>query len=170
MKMESMSKNIVAIITELQKVQVLMRLTLNDVNDPYQMAVSQIQINEASDPKNPNARILPYPFDPEATIDDGSFIRAYYNNGDFDDSEVIAESNIFIDIIVAKSLWLIHDSNLNESRIRPYEMMGHIINKVGKRSLGSTIRLKINGYQHMSVNTKFECIRLYCEYYSVESN
>jgi hypothetical protein len=118
-------------------------------------------------PTSPDGKIFPYPFDTDATEVDGSFIRVYYNDGEFDSSEVIAESQLHIDIVVAKSLWLINDGQ--RSMIRPYEIMGRVIDMIGGRGLSTTIKLDVKGYQHLYVNTKFDCIRIYCEYFSVET-
>jgi hypothetical protein len=165
MKMESMSNNIVNIMFELSKNEGLARLLVNNVDNPFETPV-----NNSTSLITPNAnesKIYPYPFDPEATVTDGSFIRVYYNDGEFSDNEAIAESQLHIDIIVAKSLWLINDGQ--KSLIRPYEIMGRVIDMVGKKSLNSTIKLKFEGYQHLAVNTKFDAIRLYSNYMSVES-
>lgn len=165
MKMESMSKNIVNIMTELAKNEGLARLLVNNVSNPFNTPV--LDKNRLIIPDATESKIYPYPFDIEATVKDGSFIRVYYNNGDFNDNEVIAESQLHIDIIVARSLWLINDGS--RSMIRPYEIMGRVIDMVGKRSLNSTIKLKFEGYQHLYINPKFDAIRLYSTYMSIES-
>lgn len=165
MKMESMSRNIVNIMTELSKNEGLARLIVNNESNPFTKPVedkSKLIIPNADESK-----IFPYPFNIEATIKDGSFIRVYYNNGDFNENEIIAESQLHIDIIVARSLWLINDGE--KSMIRPYEIMGRIFDMLGKRSLNSTIKLKFEGYQHLYINPKFDAIRLYSSYMSVET-
>jgi len=176
MKMESMSKNVVDIMFQLTKNNGLIELlTNNDGSLPLLRDGTALSVKiESSDIRNklitPNAsesKIFPYPFDSEATDTDGSFIRVYYNDGEFNDNEVIAESQLHIDIIVAKSLWLINDGE--RSMIRPYEIMGRVMDMVGKRSLNSTIKLKFEGYQHLYINSKFDSIRLYANYMSVET-
>lgn len=165
MMMESMSKNIIAVMQELSKNEGLARLLVNDVSNPFVTPVpnKSLLINPTSE----YAKIFPYPFDVDATVEDGSFLRVYYNNGDFNENETIAESQIHIDIVVAKSLWLINDGA--RSMIRAYEIMGRIKELIGTRSNNSTIKLEIKSYQHLYINTKFDCMRLYCEYYSVET-
>lgn len=166
MKMETMSKNVVAVMQELSKNEGLARLLVNNDPNPFTKAITF----DKSRLINPNAvecKIFPYPFETDATTVDNSFIRVYYNNGDFSDNEVIAESQLHIDIVVAKSLWLVNDGQ--RSLLRPYEIMGRVIDLVGKRSNNNTIKLKFEGYQHLYVNPKFDAIRLYSNYMSIET-
>lgn len=155
--------------------EMLARILSNDVPDPYKRkldgnfvypapTVAQLVKPDAS-----TARIFPYPFDPDATTLDGSFIRVYYNDGDFNGNEAIAESQIHIDIVCSKEndIWLINNDN-NESLIRPYDIAGRVVDLVGKNSIGTGVKLKFTGFQHLYINTKFDCIRLYAEYMSVE--
>lgn len=166
MKLVSLSKNIVDIMIQLSNNDGLAMLLANNDDNPFSPTLPAVNKLKLLIPDSPDAKIFPYPFDPEAQIEDSSFIRAYYNNGDFD-GEIIAESQLHIDIIVAKSLWLInHDGR---SLIRPYEIMGRITDILGSRSNNNTIRLKFTGWQHLAVNSKFDAIRLYCEYMSVEA-
>lgn len=160
MRMESMSKNVVAIMQQLTKNQGLARLLVNNDSTPFDTPV--VDSNKLM-----MTKIFPYPFDPDAQTIDESFIRVYYNDGDFDEIEVIAESNLHVDIIVARSLWLINDGE--RSMIRPYEIMGRVMDSIGKRSLNSTIKIKFDSYQHLYVNPKYDCIRLYANYMSVET-
>lgn len=168
MRTESMSKNIVNIISELAKNDGLIRLLANDIEKPLSKP-SQIGLSSLVNPKNSESRILPFPFDVDATTEEGSFLRIYYNDGEFDESGVIAESKIHIDIICSRNLWLINDDNSNYSLIRPYEILSRIVSTIGRRSANPIIRLDIQGYQHLYINKKFDAIRLYCEYMSVET-
>lgn len=167
MKLESMSKNIVKIMGELVKNDALNMMLVNNVLNPFDSKLPTINPEKLIIPNNPESKIYPYPFDPDATISDASFIRVYYNDGAFNENEVIAESQIHIDIIVAKSLWLIN--NGIESQIRPYEIMSRILTMLGTTSLNKTIKLKFEGYQHLYVNPKYDSIRLYANYMSVET-
>lgn len=196
MKLESMSKNIVTIMKQLSINDGLARLLLYNIENPLDTGeydnlqdVKRITGNDISyyklnsnnkyylpspdgsikliNPTSKESKILPVPFDTEAVLEDGSFIRVYYNDGEFNENEVIAQSQLHIDIICARSLWLMH--NNVDSLIRPYEIMGRVIDLLGSRSLNKTIRLKFEGYQHLYINTKFDAIRLYCNYMSVET-
>lgn len=167
MKLETMSKNIVNIMFALAKNPMLGKLLVHDVKNPYNPTLATPKVADLIKPDSSVAKIFPYPFDPDATTLDGSFIRVYYNDGDFNSNETIAESQLHIDIIVSKTLWLI--DNGNDSLIRPYDIAGRVVDLVGRNSLNSTIKLNFKGYQHLYINTKFDCIRLYAEYMSVES-
>lgn len=167
MKLETMSKNIVGVMMTLAKNEMLGRLLIHDINNPYDLSLPKPDVSNLVKPDSSTAKIFPYPFDPEATTHNGSFIRIYYNDGDFNSNETIAESQLHIDIIVSKDLWLIN--NGEESLIRPYDIAGRVVDLVGRRSINSTVKLKFTGYQHLYVNRKFDCIRLYAEYMSVEA-
>lgn len=157
-----MSKNVISVMNALSSMDGIAMLLKNTNKTPYKTAVT-----EADKKALLMTKIFPYPFDTEATVTDDVFIRIYYNDGEFNSNETIAESQLHIDIIVAKSLWLIND-NLGNGEIRPYSLMGRIVDRVGRNNVGGT-KLNFTGYQHLYVNTQFECIRLYAEYMSVES-
>lgn len=154
-------------MSELSKNDGLAKLLVNNVSNPFSSDLPQIDNSKLINPKSNLCRIYPYPFDPEAQVEDASFIRVYYNNGEFNENEIISETLIHIDIIVAKNLWLINDGQ--RSMIRPYEIVSRVTDMVGKRSLNTTIKLDFNGWRHLAVNTKFDAIRLYSEYYTIET-
>jgi hypothetical protein len=129
------------------------------------MEKKNIQIIKQSDSF---CRISPTPFDPEATIEDKSMIRAYYSTGELD-GERIRESSFVIDIIVSKNLWLAWDESYKKEFIRPYEIMEEIVNTIGRRSGNPIITMPFNGFQHLSVNSKFDAIRLFSDYFSPET-
>ena len=167
MKLESMSKNIVGTMITLSRNEMLRRLIC--VNDnPYDLTKPIPEYQEVINPSSEKARIHPYAFNAENSEEEvGVFVRVYYNDGDFNENEVIAESQLHVDIICHKDLWLIN--NGRESIIRPYDIAGRVIDLVGRRSIGTHSKLKFTGYQHLYINRKFECIRLYAEYMSVET-
>ena len=165
MKMETMSRNIVSICTELAKNEGIAMLLVNDVKTPFDTVLNP----PVDKSKLVLTKIFPYPFDLEATVEDGSFIRVYYNDGEFNSNEVIAESQLNIDIVVSMSLWLIRDDISKKSLIRPYEIMGRVLDVIGRRSNNTTIKLNFDGYQHLYINPKFDAIRLYSNYMSIET-
>lgn len=166
-KLNTLSKNVVDIMTALSKNEGLARLLFHDVDNPFKSDLPVIDSAKLINQKSELCRIFPVPFDPEATIDDRSFIRVYYNQGEFNSNEVIQELYLHIDIIVAKSLWLCNDGS--KPLIRPYEIMDRVVDLIGHRSANKNIRVKFDGWQHLAVNTKYDAIRLYSEYYSVET-
>lgn len=178
-KMNYLSDNIIKIMNELSKDEGLVKLLLNNEDCPIQTdlpnefvlsgSTNDKKYRKIIKPNDDFCRISPIPFTPEAITDDNSFIRVYYNIGEFDGSEVINELQLNIDIVVAKSLWLIHDKDRNKSQIRPYEIMARIVDRIGKRSGNPLIQVDFNGFQHLSVNTKFDAIRLYSEYFNIKA-
>lgn len=165
-KVNNLSTNVIDVMSTLKDNDGLAELLTNNTSNPFTTPVKDKSV--LINPKNNNCKIFPYPFDPEAQLEDSSFIRVYYSRGDFNENEVIQEMTMNIDVIVAKSLWLINDGQ--RSLIRPYEIMDRIIDTVGYRSVNGKIRLKITGWQHLAINTRFEAIRLYCDYYNVEAD
>lgn len=166
-KLNNLSKNIVDIMNQLAKNEALARLLTHNVSNPFDSNLPAINKKNLITPDSATSKIFPVPFDPDANIVDTSFIRVYYNKGDFDSSETIQEMALFIDIVVAKSLWLINDGK--RSLIRPYEIMERVIDMVGKKSVGASTKVTFDGWQHLAVNTKFDAIRLYSSYWNVES-
>jgi hypothetical protein len=166
-KINTLSKNIIDVMVALSKNEGLARLLVHNVDNPFASSLPVIDKTKLVNPKSELCKIHPYPFDPDATIEDSSFIRVYYNQGDFNENQVIQEMNLHVDIIVAKSLWLCNDGS--KSLIRPYEIMDRVIDMIGHRSGNPTIKVKFDGWQHLAVNTKFDAIRLYSDYFSVET-
>lgn len=170
MKIDTMSKNIVRILQALSKNDGLVDLLINDVEDPFNATRPEgFENKDIVKFKSEFCRISPIPFSPQAQVSDMSFIRAYYNTGGLgrDNFDVITESQINIDIIVARNLWLINRNG--EPLIRPYEIMDIITDTIGKRSIDPIVKLDFTGFQHLAVNTQFDAIRLYADYYSVEA-
>lgn len=160
-KTEHMSKSIVDIMTQLSKNKGLIQLLYNNSDNPFTKIVdTDRKLIGVSD----DTKISPLPFNPEAQQDDASFLRIYYNIGEFDSAEVVMSGEIHIDIVVAKSLWLINDGK--RSLIRPYEIMGRVFDMVGRRSAQPIV--KFEGFQHLPVNSKFDAIRLYANTFNVK--
>ena len=174
-KPNNLSKNVVNVMKRLSGNEGLARLLMNsgvrplDVSPPNDW--SKLIMKQDSE----YCRIKPVPFDPEAMTEDMCFIRVYYNQGEFSSNEKIRELNLHVDIIVAKSMWLIETKDLSNGgiyvpQIRPYEIMDRVLDLVGKNSVTSPIKLKFDGFQHLAVNNKFDAIRLYSDYFDVETN
>lgn len=179
MKIRTMSDNVVDVMQSLRYNDRLVNLLLIDSTDSPFTIESRPKGFESNtsnmDKKNIQiinqnssfCRISPTPFNPNAEEEDKSMIRVYYNQGEFD-SEIISESTLHIDIIVAKSIWLAYDQTESRLIIRPYEMIETVMDTVGRLSGNPTIRLNFEGWQHLAVNTKFDAIRLYAEYFKPE--
>ncbi|QOV08240.1 putative tail terminator protein [Bacillus phage Kirov] len=165
MRLDSLSKNVVKVMKTLCLNEGLVKLLANNQYNPFDTSIPVIKNPyDLINPNSVNCKIKPFPFEVEATTQDGSYIRVYYNDAEFNENEVIAETRLHIDIICAKSLWLIEGS-----MIRPYEILARVTNMVGQRAVGNNIKLKFNGFQHLAVNEKFDAIRLYSDYFTVET-
>lgn len=168
MKLEYLSRNVTDVMSSLARNEALVQLLVNNDDTPYHAIPADYKMGDIAKPKKAGCKIFPFPFDPNAQTKDGSFIRVYYNIGFLNSNETIADLKMHIDIIVAKNLWLI--SNGDKALIRPYEIMSRVIDMVGKNNAGSLITLKFDDFRHFPVNNKFESIRLYASYMSVQTS
>lgn len=185
MKLESMSTQLLNILFELVRTdgsgkpihQGLLKLLNSNDSSPYKSDdVTSDIANMMINPTSNDMKIFPYPFDLDATMKESSFIRIYYNSGAFNDNEVILESKIIVDVVVARGLWLINndDGKISQgdvkSLIRPYEIMSQLVSILGRSGFNFlTLDMSFNNFQHLYVNDKFDCIRLYANYMSVET-
>ena len=111
-------------------------------------------------------RVKPYPFNSIAQEKHQCFIRIYFNQGSIDKGGFIAKNQINIDIIVSQGLWLTSDPSKKLKLIRPYAIMSRLIDVLESERMD---RLpKPTGYSHLTVNEKFECIRIYANLTSTE--
>ena len=111
-------------------------------------------------------RVKPYPFNSIAQEKHQCFIRIYFNQGSIDKGGFTAKNQINIDIIVSQGLWLTSDPNKQLKLVRPYAIMSRLIDILESERMD---RLpKPTGYSHLTVNEKFECIRIYANLTSTE--
>lgn len=172
MKIQTLSTNVIDIMQSLSNHERLANLLVIDKDegnfaeksDRPKGFVDNSQLFRQNDKF---CRISPTPFNPNAEESDKSMIRVYYNQAEFD-AEIISESTLHIDIIVAKNLWLAYDTFTNSSIVRPYAMIDAIMDSVGRRSLNPLVSVKFTGWQHLAVNTRFDAIRLYADYFRPE--
>lgn len=152
---ELMSDNLAIILGELINNQNIVKYISYNVKDP----LSQPDITLPA--KNlVESKIHPYPFDPITTTEESVEIRVYYPEGVIDGSKAIVETTVFVDIVCAKSLWLINDG---KSAIRPYMIMKELFQHFNKNSVSTVGRLDIQGFSHLHVNDRFDAIRLHTE-------
>ncbi|MGL6081359.1 MAG: hypothetical protein ACRC4N_02480 [Gammaproteobacteria bacterium] len=167
MNFDSMSRNLTDLLKKLSKNDTLCKLLLNASAEPLKDDIPKNTYSEIIRPSSESARIFPYPFAEDSTDKDKVFLRVYYNNGALNENETIGEAQIHIDIVCAKSLWLIRTEN--GSSIRPYEIMSRVMDSIGKKSIGSGIKVSFERYQHLYVNQQFDAIRLYANYMTIET-
>lgn len=171
---DRMSSNVVAIMNALSQNETIFKLLyfhdLRPMN--HELENPQTEIDKKAKEvfidgliknlKSEHNRISPLPFNPEATTEEKVFIRVYYNQGDITGGQLVNNSQINIDIICAKNLWLIEDNIRQLGLIRPYAIMSRVIEEVGTRNDFNEIKVgNCTGFQHLTVNAQFECIRLF---------
>lgn len=111
-------------------------------------------------------RIKPSPFNSMAQEKHQCFIRVYFNQGSIDKGGFIAKNQMNIDIIVSHGLWLTTDPEQQLKLVRPYAIMSRVIDILESESINKLPTP--TGYTHLTVNEKFECIRIYANLVSTE--
>ncbi len=115
-------------------------------------------------------KIRAYPFNPEPAEEQDVSIRVYYSNGSFTDANVYSRSQLTIDIICSHDVWLTSDEGVdgNIKLIRPYAIMRRVNDVL--QSLKMDKLPAPTGYSHLTVNSVFECIRIYAKDVSIEKD
>lgn len=161
LKINNISSNLVLIMQEIVNNQTLCKYLNYNQSNPLTQANLTLPANSLI-----MTKVFPYPFDVKTEQIDISQLRIYYPKGDFGSNQVIENTDIWFDIVVAKSkeLWLVNDGT---ALIRPYEIMKNIINHFDGKSVSTVGRLKFNRFYHVSVNEKFDCVRLVAEMFTI---
>lgn len=152
-KLELLSDNLTIILNELLNSQEVAKY----LTYPYGNAIERPNVTLPAKSlmmKN----VFPYPFNPKIQTEDCSQIRVYYPDGEIDDSEAWLDTDVFFDIVVAKTLWLVSDSE--REAIRPYEILRYLIEHFKDRSIGTVGKLKFSRFVHLNVNENFDAIRI----------
>jgi hypothetical protein len=149
------SDNIVIIIEELIGIQKLAKYLVHNENNPLTQPDLIVPVKDLV-----GSKIFTYPFDPIANTTACSNIMIYYPQCDFQADGAIAIAPIYIDIVIAKSLWLINDG---KPQIRPYMIMKEIMQHFDDRSFNTLGILHFHGFTHVNVNGQFDCIRIIAE-------
>ena len=160
--MGHMSNNVVDVMKALADNYGIRALLYIDEDNPLDKehredVPSNLEIIKQNSDKN---RISPVSFNMNAQIDDRTEIRVYYNIGRFSTEGRHIDYNMHIDIVCAKNLWMITDTNGN-SKIRPYEIMSRIFDVIGQRNINQINIGKPVQFQMLSVNERFDAIRIY---------
>lgn len=157
-KLDVLAPNLITILSEVMKVQDIAKYLTYNVDTP----LMQPDVDSSS----LMFKVLyPFPFDMEANYEDCTQLRVYYPQGIFTENQQFAETSIYFDIIVARSLWLV--SNGEISSIRPYEIMRLIVNQFDKKSIDTLGRIEFLRFDHLNVNEKYDCIRIQAEMVSM---
>lgn len=166
---ERMSTNIVMIMDALASNQAIFELLYFEDDKPFShdleidtVAKNYFEQKTITKSNSMVQRISPIPFNPNVQETSQVFIRVYYNQGSFDGTNIIGNHQLNIDIICAKDLWLINDTVHKLPLVRPYSIMARVIDVLGKGTNADGLNIgEFNGFKHLTVNEKFECIRLY---------
>lgn len=116
--------------------------------------------------KDDNQKIKAYPFDPEPALSEGIFIRVYFSDGALGKDEVYSKSQLNLDIICSHDMWLTSDSSSKVRIIRPYGLLNRI-NKLLTKEKKDKLPVP-TGFTHLTVNSKFECLRIYLDTVAIE--
>lgn len=151
-KLELLSPNLVLILKEVLNIQNICKLLYYNQTNPLSQPNLILPANNLM-----FNLVFPYPFNPDVTIQDCSQLRIYYPSGQLKNNEIVGDINLIFDIIVAKNLWLINDG---DSKIRPYEIISELISYFSKNSINTVGRLHFERFNHLTVNEKFDALRL----------
>lgn len=170
--MHQMSNNIVDVMQALSKNKGIRALLYIDDEEPFHPKNDEFipTAREILDPRSDKRRISPVSFDMNAQINDRTEIRVYYNVGRFDSTGKHIDYNMHIDIICAKELWLIRDPIKGRSLIRPYELMSRVFDVIGHRNLNNLNIGRPTQFQMLSVNERFDAIRIYYNTRDISGN
>lgn len=154
-KLQLLSPNLVMMLQEVLKDEEIVKyLNYND-KTPLSKPSPTLPANDLMLNK-----VFPFPFDVNVTTEEGSQVRIYFPKGFFKSKEIVTDTVVVFDIVVAKSLWLVNDG---DPKIRPYEIMKNIVNLFSDKNIGTIGRLNFDNFTHLLINEKFSGIRLYAE-------
>lgn len=151
MKLELLSDNLVLILNEICKYQNICKLIYYDKDNPLSQADLVLPYNSLI-----KTRLLPYMTNPEVLTRDITQVCIYYPSCDFVNGDVIEMNKVHFDVICGKTLWLINDG---EVKFRPYEIMKEI-KYIFNDSISTIGKIHFQGFRHIPVNEKFDCVRL----------
>lgn len=166
---EKMSHNIVRIIDELANNEHIYKLLSNPTDspfdpydDPEKEKASQISFENKDIAKNngPKQQIFAFPFSIEAKTNYDVNIRVYYNEGTFRNNGIMTNAQMNVDIICSQRMWLYMVKKEKLRLIRPYSIMNQIVNNIFRAETSNILGRPV-GYNHFTVNSKYECIRIY---------
>lgn len=153
MKLELLSDNMVLILEYMMNNQNLCKLINYDEKNPIEKTNLLLPASGLLFTK-----LFPYPFNPEVIREDCTQINVWCPQGEFDDSGSISIADVVIDIVVAKSLFLINIDG--RPKLRPYETMKEVIKTFKGQSIGTLGKLKFQSFMHITANELFDVFRL----------
>ena len=156
MKIELLSENLIIILQEVMKQQYLCKLIKYNESNPLSQTNLVLPASSLL-----MTSIFPYPFDSTVIIEDCIQLRIWVYKGDFQGAD-ISINDVFLDIIVAKSLFLITIDG--KPKLRPYAIMKELIKTFDGLSISTLGKLHFKDYAHIPLNgTKFDLFRIRAE-------
>lgn len=165
-KLSGLSKQIITILNEVKENETLLQLLINNETNPFSREVTEEQKKKAFDVSDPDCKLLPIAFSPEATAKDEVFLRVYINSAELKDNGVNLKATLCFDIICAKSLWLIKTET--ESLIRPWEIASHLISQFDKYDMEGVGIIDFSGTSYLSVSNNYDALRIYAETLTID--
>lgn len=159
-KLNQLSPILVKVIGELIKNQNICKYLYYNEDNPLEQSDLSLPMHDLVVVGNKNRKIFPYPFNPNVSTDNCSQIRLFYDKGEFK-GRTLEFNGLFIDIIVAKDLWLIRD--VDSICIRPYEILSEIVSMFHDKDFGIGTKINFQDFGHVFVNDHFDCIRVITE-------
>lgn len=167
-KLDNLSKSVIAIMKVILTNKNVMQLVVRDNDKPFEKNVTDEELLKVGNPLDKeNGRVLPFPFSPFASTKEQTTIRAYFPTGKLDSSSVWRDTDIIIDIVVARGIWLI-ENEVREHEIRPYRIMSELVTLLDKEAVDPMGKLEFKGFEHLSVNQEFDAIRMFFKFDSID--
>lgn len=167
-KLDNLSKSVIVLMNKISKNRDIMQLLLKNSDTPFREPATDEEIKQAKNPLDVvHGKILPFPFSPTASTKEQTTIRVFFPTGTLDSSSVWSNSDVVIDIVVARGLWLIKNER-NEYEVRPYRIMSELVTDLSNEVIHPMGLLKVSGFEHLSVNQEFDALRLFINFDSIE--
>ena len=155
MKIELLSENLIIILQEVMKQQNLCKLIKYNQSNPLSQTDLVLPASSLL-----MTSIFPYPADVETITEDCVQLRCWIPGGKFAGAD-ISINDIFMDIVVAKSLFLITIGG--KPMLRPYVIMKELIDTFDGNSIATLGKLGFKTFAHLTANSKFDLFRIKAE-------
>lgn len=169
--MDKMSNAVVRVLDKLAQDEEIFKLLYyrDDISLRYDLQNDPVALeafNNRSIIKNKNDMqyIKAYPFSSEPTTTEDVSIRVYFSNGAMSEANVYSKATVTIDVICSHNLWLTSGKDIK--LVRPYALVSRI-NKLLEDEKVNKLPTP-TGFSHLTVNSVFECIRIYAETVDIE--
>lgn len=167
-KLDGLSESVLSLMKVISSNKDIMQLVIRSEKSPFKTPATNAEIKLAKNPLDTeNGRILPFPFSPYASTTAQTSIRVFFPTGTLDATSVWMNSDIVIDIVVARSIWLIANED-GKNEIRPYRIMSELVTDLSNENIYPMGLIKVSGFEHLSVNQEFDALRLFLNFDSIE--